>query len=94
MSSETLRPGVARGFYPEREDPSESWLDRTVRTISGAVDRRRQAARPRLEAFARSVETQASGLREESDAGLAPLLMATSPFQKPWVDMDLDLEVE
>ncbi len=72
MASETLRPGVARGFYPERQDPSESWLDRTVRTISGAVDRRRQAARPRLEAFARSVETQALGLRDESDAGLAP----------------------
>ena len=72
MSSETLRPGVARGFYPERQDPSETWLDRNVRTLSGAIARRRHATRPRLEAFAHAVETQAFGLRAESDAGLAP----------------------
>ncbi len=76
MSSETLRPGVASGSYPERQDAKESWLDRSVQTISGAVDRRRQAARPRLEAFVRSVETQARGLRHESDAGLAPRIQS------------------
>jgi len=72
LSNETLRPGVARGFYPESQDAKESWLDRLVRTLSGAADRRRQAARPRQEAFVRSVERQALGLSDESDAGLAP----------------------
>ena len=76
MSSETLRPGVASGSYPERQDAKESWLDRRVRTLSGAADRRRQAARPRLEAFVRSVETQALGLSDESDAGLAPRIQS------------------
>jgi len=76
LSSETLRPGVASGSYPERQDAKESWLDRRVRTLSGAADRRRQAARPRLEAFVRSVETQALGLSDESDAGLAPRIQS------------------
>ena len=72
MSSKTLRPGVASGSYPERQDAKESWLDRMVRTLSGTADRRRQAARLRLEAFVKSVETQALGLSDESDAGLTP----------------------
>jgi preprotein translocase subunit SecA len=76
LSNETLRPGVARGFYPESQDAKESWLDRMVRTVSGAADRRRQAARPRLRAFVRSVETQALGLSDESDAGLAPRIQS------------------
>jgi preprotein translocase subunit SecA len=35
-----LRPGIATGSYPEREDVRESWLDRTTSTVFGALYQR------------------------------------------------------
>jgi preprotein translocase subunit SecA len=35
-----LRPGIATGSYPEREDERESWLDRTASAIVGALYQR------------------------------------------------------
>ena len=32
-----LRPGIAAGSYPEREDVRESWLDRTTSAVFGAL---------------------------------------------------------
>jgi preprotein translocase subunit SecA len=35
-----LRPGIATGTYPEREEQRESWLDRTASTMWGALYQR------------------------------------------------------
>jgi preprotein translocase subunit SecA len=35
-----LRPGIATGAYPEREDVRESWLDRTTSAVIGALYQR------------------------------------------------------
>src|SRR5258707_15266108 len=35
-----LRPGIATGSYPEREDARESWLDRTTSAVFGALYQR------------------------------------------------------
>jgi preprotein translocase subunit SecA len=35
-----LRPGIATGSYPEREDDRVSWLDRSARAVWGAVYQR------------------------------------------------------
>src|SRR5436190_12121223 len=35
-----LRPGVAAGSYPEREEERESWLDRTAGAMCGALYQR------------------------------------------------------
>jgi preprotein translocase subunit SecA len=35
-----LRPGIATGSYPEREDVRESWLDRTTSAVFGALYQR------------------------------------------------------
>jgi preprotein translocase subunit SecA len=35
-----LRPGIAAGSYPEREEERESWLDRTASAMCGALYQR------------------------------------------------------
>src|ERR1041384_7348909 len=35
-----LRPGIATGFYPEREEERESWLDRTASAMCGVLFQR------------------------------------------------------
>ena len=35
-----LRPGIAMGSYPEREEERESWLDRTASTMCGVLYQR------------------------------------------------------
>src|SRR5689334_18591668 len=35
-----LRPGIATGFYPEREEERESWLDRTASAMYGVLFQR------------------------------------------------------
>ena len=71
MSSEVLRPGIARGFYPERADTSWGWLDRTVHDVQGAVARRLHALPRRLDRFVRTVGQHGEALAGESEAKLA-----------------------
>jgi preprotein translocase subunit SecA len=40
VSSALLRPGVAQGCYPQRQEPAGSWLDRSVYTLAGWLLRR------------------------------------------------------
>jgi preprotein translocase subunit SecA len=71
VSSAALRPGVARGFYPERLDARSSWADRAARALHGVVlrpgSRRRLAA---LGSFARRVDGLGGPLRHEPDEQL------------------------
>jgi preprotein translocase subunit SecA len=70
-ASEALRPGIARGFYPERADTSWGWLDRTVHDVQGAVARRLHALPRRLDRFVRTVREHGEALAGESEAKLA-----------------------
>ena len=36
-STAVLRPGIALGRYPQREDLREGWLDRTAASLAGLV---------------------------------------------------------
>ena len=69
-NSALLRPGVAVGRYPQREDFRENWLDRAVNRINGAA---RQLLRSRgrgFDAFIRQVNGAAVGLDALSDQEL------------------------
>jgi preprotein translocase subunit SecA len=69
-NSALLRPGVAVGRYPQREDIRENWLDRAVGRINGAG---RQLLRSRgrgFEAFVSEVNAAAAGLDALSDPEL------------------------
>jgi preprotein translocase subunit SecA len=63
MSSETLRPGIARGLHPERAPSREGWLDRLAHGLGGALARALPGRAAALRAFARQVEEQGTGLR-------------------------------
>src|SRR3954447_18139191 len=56
-----LRPGIASGTYPEREDVRESWLDRAASTAFGAL-RQRLLPNSLDRGFLRQVEKAARGL--------------------------------
>jgi preprotein translocase subunit SecA len=69
-NSALLRPGVAVGRYPQREDVRENWLDRAIARINGAV---RQLLRSRghgYDRFISQVNAAALGLEALSDQEL------------------------
>ncbi len=70
-ASEALRPGIARGFYPERADTTWAWLDRTVHDIQGAAARRLHALPRRLDRFVRTVRGHGRALAGESEVKIA-----------------------
>jgi hypothetical protein len=39
-STSLLRPGIALGPYPQREDLRDSWLDRTAASLAGFIRQR------------------------------------------------------
>ena len=49
----------------------EGWLDRVAGSVEGALRRRRDGSRKRLEAFAHAVRRQGAELAEQTDATLA-----------------------
>ena len=58
-SSAVLRPGIALGLYPQREDLRDSWLDRTAAGIAGFVRQRTYGRRPGHNAFIERVNEAA-----------------------------------
>ena len=62
------RPGVVQGAYPERRDERPPVLSRALRALVGAVSVPRSATRSGIAAFARSVDHEAVGLDDLSDA--------------------------
>ena len=63
-----LRPGIATGSYPEREEERESWLDRTASAMCGALFQR--FGRNNLDqGFLRQVAKASEGLELLSAAG-------------------------
>ena len=62
MSSAALRPGIALGTYPQREDIRDSWLERAAAGLSGFVHQHARGRRPRYWRFIEGVEAQARDL--------------------------------
>ena len=70
LAGARLRPGIARGFYPERTEPSEGWLDRGVHRLRGALTRCWQLLPDRQRGFVSAVHAHAAALEGLSEAEL------------------------
>ncbi|MBL8383332.1 MAG: preprotein translocase subunit SecA [Burkholderiales bacterium] len=69
MSSTTaLRPGVALGPYPQREDQRESALDRAAAGLIGFIRQRAYGRNPGHAAFIALVDAEGAGLSGLTDA--------------------------
>lgn len=69
-STALLRPGIALGRYPQREDLRDSWLDRTAASLSGFIRQRAYGRRPGHQEFLSRVNAEAQQLGELSDKAL------------------------
>jgi len=61
-STAALRPGIALGRYPQREDLRENWLDRTAAGIVGFVRQRAFGRNPGHDEFIARVNSEARDL--------------------------------
>ena len=66
-STAALRPGIALGPYPQREDLRESWLDRAATSAGGFIRQRLYGRDPGHQEFLASVNHEAKSLGELSD---------------------------
>ena len=70
-STALLRPGIALGRYPQREDLRDSWLDRAAASLGGFVRQRaygRNAGRnPGMGKFIERVNAAGAGLAKLSN---------------------------
>ena len=76
-SSAVLRPGIALGLYPQREDLRDGWLDRAAASVAGFVRQRAYGRSPGHEEFLSRVNAEARGLEgltnKEIKAGVPEL---------------------
>ncbi len=66
-STSVLRPGIALGPYPQREDLRDSWLDRTAASLAGFIRQRAYGRSPGGGAFLAQVQREGEGLGELTD---------------------------
>ena len=71
MSSAGLRPGVARGAYPERREEPPGYVDRTLHELRGRWSRLRPPSRASFEAQAQRARELSDRLEKKSEAALA-----------------------
>jgi preprotein translocase subunit SecA len=62
-----LRPGIALGPYPQREDLRDSWLDRAAGAVTGFIRQRAYGRRPGHAEFLARVNTEAEPLANLTD---------------------------
>ena len=75
--SAVLRPGIALGLYPQREDLRDGWLDRTAASIVGFVRQQAYGRRPGHQGFLDLVNAAArelDGLSEKEIRARIPEL--------------------
>ena len=70
-SSAVLRPGIALGTYPQRDDLRDSWLDRAAAGLVGAVRQRAYGRNPGHQEFLARVNAQATDLGALTDKQIA-----------------------
>ncbi len=68
--SAVLRPGIALGRYPQREDLRDSWLDRKAAELIGAIRQRAFGRNPGHARFLSRVNMEAEGLKGMSNQQL------------------------
>lgn len=68
MSSPTWRPGISQGFYPERSERSEGWVDRAVERLRGGFARLWQLLPNRQRGFVDAVHRYGVALEGVSEA--------------------------
>jgi len=73
-SSAVLRPGIALGLYPQREDLRDGWLDRTAASLIGFIRQRAYGRRPGHQNFLDLVNTEARRLDGLSDREIKALV--------------------
>ncbi len=73
-SSAVLRPGIALGRYPQREDLRDGWLDRAVAGVTGFVRQRAYGRSPGHEEFLDRVNAEARELDGLSDREIRDLV--------------------
>ena len=66
-STNILRPGIALGPYPQREDLRDSWLDRTAASLGGFIRQRAYGRSPGRGEFLSLVNAEGQRLAELSD---------------------------
>jgi preprotein translocase subunit SecA len=66
-STSVLRPGIALGPYPQREDLRDSWLDRTAASLAGWVRQWAFGRSPGGSAFLSMVEREGAELTGLTD---------------------------
>ena len=69
-STAVLRPGIALGSYPQREDLRDSWLDRTAANLGGFFRQRAYGRKPGHEEFLSRVNLEAQPLGGLTDREL------------------------
>ena len=67
-STAVLRPGIALGPYPQREDSRESWLDRAAASLGGFIRQRAYGRSPGHEEFLSLVNAEGRRLSELTDS--------------------------
>ena len=70
-SSAALRPGIALGSYPQRDDLRDGWLDRAAAGWVGVVRQRAYGRRPGHQEFLARVNAEAAHLGELTDKQIA-----------------------
>ncbi|MBI1943358.1 MAG: preprotein translocase subunit SecA [Betaproteobacteria bacterium] len=65
-----LRPGIALGPYPQREDLRDSWLDRAAASLGGFIRQRAYGRSPGHRAFLALVNAEGQRLSELADPAI------------------------
>src|SRR5262245_700721 len=65
--SAVLRPGIALGPYPQREDLRDSWLERTAASLTGLVRQQAYGRNPGYDEFLALVNVEGDRLAGLSD---------------------------
>jgi preprotein translocase subunit SecA len=66
--SAVLRPGIALGPYPQREDLRDSWIDRAAASLAGFIRQRAYGRSPGHQEFLYLVNAEGHNLGELSDS--------------------------
>ncbi len=70
VSAAMLRPGIAVGEYPQKDDIRDGWLDRTAASITGSLRQHLHGRSHRYMRFVNEVNKLSEGLDSLDEAGL------------------------
>ena len=80
MYSASLRPGIARGLYPERSEQAEGWLDQCVHQLTGTLTRFELLFKSRRQGFTKAVRSHGIALEGLSEEALSQRIQSLRNF--------------